>query len=179
MQFGQVTTAVRPAHLDHVGVAAVGVGEELDGGLEGFWGVDARVSMPEAYRTQLLSQLYYYRSTWNTSALTCTNELSAILWRPLHGSLARSTNIWVISYQNMSRPFIAVANQKGGVGKTTTAINLAASLARARTAQSSLVDLDPQGNLTSGLGQKGNLRRAGTIYDALTRPIRSSTPRRS
>ena len=66
----------------------------------------------------------------------------------------------------MSR-IIAVTNQKGGVGKTTTAINLGAALA-VSDVKVLLIDADPQGNTTSGLGIQKTPGMA-TIYDVLDR----------
>lgn len=68
---------------------------------------------------------------------------------------------------------IAVANQKGGVGKTTTAVNLAASLAAAEQ-RTLLIDGDPQGNATSGVGIQGNELEL-TLYDVLIGAVQPSS----
>jgi chromosome partitioning protein len=109
-------------------------------------------------------------STWNIPQVFHVERFSEWPWNKLHQKPALqmssdrhySADTLGSSKSKMGR-VIAVANQKGGVGKTTTAINLASSFAAAEV-NTLLVDCDPQSNATSGLGLVKDPERISTYH---------------
>ncbi len=100
--------------------------------------------------------------------------------RPMTGSVSRETTTaprkgsgpepaTSVSRETSPGRILAVANQKGGVGKTTTAVNVCASLAAAEQ-RTLLIDLDPQGNATSGVGVDKDALDAN-VYDVLVNDL--------
>ena len=106
------------------------------------------------------------RGTRREVALAVPGELPwrrRVSYNPFNGA-GRGRFTWNTTGQP-SRS-IAVVNQKGGVGKTTTAVSLASALAVADR-PTLLVDLDPQANATAGLSPEGSRPESPTIYDVL------------
>ena len=80
----------------------------------------------------------------------------------------RLTNYYC-GYTKVNRTILSVINQKGGVGKTTTVINLSTALAQQNN-KILIIDLDPQGNATTGLG-KSNSDEQNNVYNLLINKV--------
>jgi chromosome partitioning protein len=110
------------------------------------------------------------RETPHTATSNVPRETFGLVGRLQTGYIRGSDDRFASYRPEHVARIIAIANQKGGVGKTTTAVNLAASLAAAEQ-RTLLVDGDPQGNATSGIGVPRD-EIGENVYDVLLDPTR-------